>query len=410
MIDRVQAEQIAAAWARRDSLRLGHECRPAVTEFDLGYVITSTVSTLGRALPGDLPTTVVDKQTGEVTTWPHVAPDVVARLYRRSRPSGPPVPRAVDPAGQLLRDIRRLPNPTTAARLTINGRIFTARGAKGDVQVNHHPLVRAYLDGLPAGHLVRGGDRHAELVVVSDVLYRHDHRRAAEGIAPMSLGDAKDLLVSARVEVSRVREPGDPHGGPADLPCDSCLDMLVYFHALPPSERNHTVPWFPEPAADPEPDRFRPEVAQALVAAGWRPRFDDEAVARSAIRDVSAVHGRTHQHPSFPAATSTLTAFPRLAAKRRGPGKEVWISRFDIQPRQVANTADTLADFAAVIGARLFPIGTEHQHSIIAVDEHGRIFALDQAGEWFLGADIDAALSTLLLGRAPARVRDDGTW
>jgi hypothetical protein len=62
------------------------------------------------------------------------------------------------------------------------------------------------------------------------------------------------------------------------------------------------------------------------------------------------------------------------------------------------------------LGAPLFPLGTERGDSIIAVDEHGRIFALDQAGEWFLGPDIDAALTTLLLGRAPARVRDDGTW
>ncbi|WP_233513817.1 SUKH-3 domain-containing protein [Micromonospora craterilacus] len=410
MIDRDQAEQIAAVWARRDSLRLGHECRPTVAEFDLGYVITSTASTQVRALPGDLPTSVVDKQTGEVTTWPRVPPEVVERLYRRSRPTGPPVARTVDPAGQLLREISRLPTPTTTAHLTLDGRIFTAHGAKGDVQLNHHPLVRAYLDELPTGQLVRGGERHAELVVVSDVLHEHDHRRAAEGIAPMSMGDAKDLLESARIEAFRVREPGDPHGGPTDRPCDSCLHLLVDFNVLPCSERADPVAWLPEPAPDPSPGRFPPEVAHALVAAGWRPHFADEVMARSAIHDVGAVRGRTHEHPTFPAVTATLTAFPSLVGRRQGPGQQVWISRFDIRPRQVAHTADSLADFAAVIGARLFPIGTEDQHSIIAVDEHGRIFALDQAGEWFLGADIDAALTTLLLGRAPARVRDDGTW
>ncbi|MET8348926.1 SUKH-3 domain-containing protein [Micromonospora sp. NPDC005206] len=88
----------------------------------------------------------------------------------------------------------------------------------------------------------------------------------------------------------------------------------------------------------------------------------------------------------------------------------MWISRFDIRPHTIAHTADTLADFGAVLGVRLFPIGTEQQDSILVVDEHGRVFALDQAGEWFLGDTIDAALTTLLLGRAPARVRDDGTW
>ncbi len=410
MIDREQAEQLATVWARRDSLRLGHECRPVVTEFDLGYVITSTVSTQVRTLPGDLPTTVVDKETGEVSTWPRVPPDVVEQLFRRSRPTGPPVPRTVDPASQLLREIRRLPTPTTAAHLTIEGRIFTAHGVKGDVELHHHPLVRAYLDELPDGHLVRGGDRHAELVVVSDVLYEYDQRRAAEGIAPMDTGDAAALLTGARLDTYLVREAGDPAGGHAERSCDSCINFLVHFNLLPWSNRGWTAPWHPEPAADPEPGRFPPEVAQALVAAGWRPHFGDEVVAMSAIRDVGAVRGSSHEHSVFPSVAATLTAFPSLVGARLGPGEQVWISRFDIRPRQVAHTADTLADFAAVIGVRLFPIGTENQHSIIVVDEQGRIFALDQAGEWFLGADIDGALTTLLLGRAPARVRDDGTW
>ncbi|WP_341719127.1 SUKH-3 domain-containing protein [Micromonospora sp. FIMYZ51] len=381
-----------------------------MTEFDLGYVITSTVSTQARALPGDLPTTVVDKETGEVSTWPRVPPDVVEQLFRRSRPTGPPVPRTVDPASQLLREIRRAATPTTAAHLTIEGRIFTAHGVKGDVELNHHPLVRAYLDELPPGHLVRGGDRHAEFVVVSDVLHQYDQRRAAEGIAPMDAGDAAALLGEARFDCYLVREAGDPAGGRAERPCDSCINFLVHFNVLPWSDRGWTAPWYPEPAADPEPGRFSSEVTNALVAAGWRPHFGDQVMAAAGVRDVVAVTGRSHSHQAFPAALRTLTAFPSLVGARLGPGEQVWISRFDIRPHTIAHTADTLADFAAVLGVRLFPIGTEHQHSIIAVDEQGRIFALDQAGEWFLGADIDEALTTLLLGRAPARVRDDGTW
>ena len=128
------------------------------------------------------------------------------------------------------------------------------------------------------------------------------------------------------------------------------------------------------------------------------------------IARVSAVPGRFHRHAVLPAAERTLTAFPGLVCSRRGPGEQVRIQRFEVSPLAVAHTADTLAGFGAVLGARLFPLGTEAGDSVLAVDEHGRIFALAQAGEWFLGADIDTALTGLLLGRAPARVGPDGTW
>lgn len=149
MIDRQQAEQLAATWARRDSQRLGHECTAMVDEFDLGWVITSVVPTEVRTVPGDLPTTVIDKQTGTVTTWPRVPSTVVAELYRRSQPVGPTAPRTLDPSSLLLREIHRGATPNTAAHLTIDGRIWTAQGTKADVPLNHHPLVRDYLDQLP---------------------------------------------------------------------------------------------------------------------------------------------------------------------------------------------------------------------------------------------------------------------
>ncbi|PZF93580.1 hypothetical protein C1I99_20405 [Micromonospora deserti] len=410
MIDRQQAEQLAAVWARRDSQRLGYECHPTVDEFDLGYVITSTVSTAARTAPGDLPTTVVDKQTGEVTTWPRVPVDVVERMYRRSRPQEPSAPRTVDPASQLLREIRRLPTPNTAAHLTVQGRLFRAQGAKGDVRLNHHPLVRAYLDELPPGHLVRGAERHAELIVVSDVLHEYDHRRAAEGIEPMGLADAETLLANTRFDVLRVREAGDPHGGRAERGCDSCVNFLVHFNVLSWAESAFTSERRAEPQVAHHPGRFPPEVADALMDAGWEDSEFNPALAAGAIRETCQIAGRQHRHEPFPAAERALTAFPAVLSGRRGPGEAVWISEFTTNPLRSAHSADTLADFTAVLGVRLFPIGSEHGDSIFAVDERGRVFALDQAGEWFLGDDIDAALTTLLLGRAPARVRDDGTW
>jgi hypothetical protein len=410
VIDRQQAEQLAAAWARRDSERLGYECTPTIHEFDLGYVISSTVSLEVQTLPGDLPTTVIDKETGKVTTWPRVPPEVVQELYRRDRPGTPAAPRTVDAASQVLREIRRLPTPGTAAHLSLNGQLFQAEGAKGDIELQHHPLVRRYLDELPPGHLVRGGDRHAEMVVVSDVLHEHDHRRSAEGIAPMSAGDAKALLEAARFEVFRVRESGDPAGGRADRPCDSCLNFLVHFNVLSWAELAFTTEWRPDPRSPHHPGPFPTEVGHALMDAGWEDSEFNPALAAGAIAETCQVAGRRHRHEPFPAAVRALTDFPAILSRRRGPGEQVWISRFTTNPLRGAHSADTLADFGAVLGVRLFPMGSEHGDSILAVDERGRMFALDQAGEWFLGDTIDAALTTLLLGRAPARVRADGTW
>ncbi|WBB77359.1 SUKH-3 domain-containing protein [Micromonospora sp. WMMD882] len=409
MIDRQQAEQLASVWARRDSQRLGHECVPVVEEFDVGYVISSTVAGGVPTVPGDLPTTVVDRETGEVSHWPRLPAEIVAQTYRQRRPSQR-APRTVDPAAQLLREIHRLPTPGTAAHLTVDGRTYVAQGAKGDVEVNHHPMIQGYLSSVPTGHLVRGGDRHAELVVVSDVLHEYDHQRALAGQPPLDFEEYLALLETARLEIFRVREPGDPAGGPADRPCDSCLTALVHLRLRPWADLAYVEPWRPDPQPLPDPNRFPAEVAHSLAAAGWRPEFGDELLAEAAIDETCEAVVGSAQLPRFPAALQALTAFPSLSSGRRGPGEAVWISRFQVDPLPVAHSVASLVDFGRVLGVRLFPIGTERQDSILAVDERGRIFALDQAGEWFLGPDVDAALTTLLLGRAPARVHDDGTW
>ncbi|MGW0432940.1 SUKH-3 domain-containing protein [Micromonospora sp. NPDC003197] len=300
--------------------------------------------------------------------------------------------------------------PGTIAYLTVQHELHIAHSVKGDPKFRHHPLVRKHLANQPTGHLVRGGERHAELVVLSDVLHEYDRRQAANERPALAIEAAQELLGTAQLDVIRTREPGDPFGGIVERPCASCLTALIHFGVLPWSELAFTEQWRPAPQPVPDPHRFPAQVADALVDAGWRPSRTDSATASDIIDRVCAVAGRHHRHEVFPAAERTLRSFPGLICGRRGPGEQVWISRFEIDPVAVAHTADTLAAFAAIIGVRLFPIGTEGGESILAVDEYGRIFALDQAGEWFLGANIDEALTNLLVGRAPARVRDDGSW
>ncbi len=176
-------------------------------------------------------------------------------------------------------------------------------------------------------------------------------------------------------------------------------DVLVY---LDPSVNGRLLA-FARPLAE--------ALGGALVAlvASSEPSGAD-ALAAADVAQTTAVPGLTARHQPSPAAERVLTAYRGLVTKRSGPGEAVWIRRFTIRAFRAAHTADPLADLGRLIGTTLFPIGTENDDAILAVDPGGRAFALDQAGEWFIASDIDAALTNLLLGRAAARIRDDGTW
>ncbi|HYN97465.1 MAG TPA: SUKH-3 domain-containing protein [Pilimelia sp.] len=411
MIERGEAEAVAAQWARRESLRRGYECTPMLAEFDLGYVVWTKEPSSVLPMPGDGTVTVIDKETGTLSTWPGIPPVAVAARYRQSRPAIVGGVRTADPAAELRRTARRRPTPAAAARVTLRHIEYVAGGAKGDQRLRHHPLVRDYLDDLPPGHLARGGDRHAELIVLSDTLHAHDADRRAGGAAPVTHEEARKLLGGARLDVRHVREPGDPAGGQPARPCESCVTALVYFGLLPWSDLAYAEQWLPRPKPSPQPGRFPDEVAAVLADGGWAPTDADDALADAEISRVTAVPGQEHVHVVFPAARRALTDFPGLVCGRRGPGRVHRTRVFEINPSAAAYTADVLAEFGTVLGARLFPLGAEGRgDAVLAIDELGRVFALDQAGEWFLGATIDEALTTLVIGGPAPRVRDDGTW
>jgi hypothetical protein len=104
--------------------------------------------------------------------------------------------------------------------------------------------------------------------------------------------------------------------------------------------------------------------------------------------------------------------FPGISCGLRGPGVRRWVRWLNLEPVAAAHSADVLGELAEVIGVPLFPIGVEAKgDALVAIDERGRVFALDQGGEWFLGETLDEAVLSLLTGDGPAeRLRDDGTW
>ncbi|GID98458.1 SUKH-3 domain-containing protein [Amorphoplanes digitatis] len=410
MITLEDAEEIAADWARGESERRGYECTPVVSEFDLGFVVWTRQPSTVLPIPGDGARTVIDRATGALSTYPGVPANVIAELYRTHRAAVAARRRTVDPEVELRRNARRRPAPTTAAHLTADGHLFIARGAKGDQEIDHHPLVAARLAALDPAETVRGTERHAELIVLSDALYEADRRRAE----PMTLDEARTWLRTGEFEAFLVRDQGDPLGGTAARPCESCITILVDFALLPWSQLAFVEPFRPYSENIAQPGRFPDHVAGALADAGWRPmqQVVAEVLADGLIDDVVSVPGRRFRHRAFPAAREAIMAFPGIFCGLRGPGVRRWVRWLNLEPAAAAHSADVLGEFAEVIGASLFPLGVEAKgDAIVAIDERGRVFALDQGGEWFLGETLDQAVLSLLTGDGPAeRVRDDGTW
>ncbi|KWX05144.1 hypothetical protein TH66_04310 [Carbonactinospora thermoautotrophica] len=121
--------------------------------------------------------------------------------------------------------------------MTIGGRLLRVRSKKGDGELNHHPLVREFLEALPVEYRERGYDRCAEAAALSDALHEEDARRRAAGLPPITLEEARTAFFrGANVVTYRVREPGDPVGGQDGPPCLSCLLLLRYFGFQLPQE------------------------------------------------------------------------------------------------------------------------------------------------------------------------------
>ncbi len=158
--------------------------------------------------------------------------------------------------------------------------------------------------------------------------------------------------------------------------------------------------------------QLTPEVEEVLRSSGWRPGRKRTRSAEKTVEEICAAEGTDGaRHEPLPAALAVLEKFGGLLVRQDGAGTALRRRPFAIDPTMAAATAGTLADFGRVLGARLFPLGTEgDDEALLAVDENGRIFALDPAGEWFLGETIEDAFTTLVTGAAPPRVRDDGSW
>lgn len=155
-----------------------------------------------------------------------------------------------------------------------------------------------------------------------------------------------------------------------------------------------------------------PEALADLRAAGWEPGRTVEEPTAEAIHITCSHTGRDGQrHEPFPAAVAALTEFGGLAAGTDRPGREVAPQPFVIDPTLAAATTETLANLGELLGTRLFPLGLHGElEAVLAIDEHGRVFAIDDTGDYFIAPTIHTALDALLTGAAPHRLHNNGTW
>ncbi|MGW0766526.1 SUKH-3 domain-containing protein [Streptomyces sp. NPDC002676] len=152
--------------------------------------------------------------------------------------------------------------------------------------------------------------------------------------------------------------------------------------------------------------RFPVLVDGALRAAGWQPgRWDikQAEVWADALRAHTSPAG--HTHTVFPAAVEAWAEFGGLRVTPTGPGRQVAPAPLDLDPLHGLHLARTLGDLGRALGTELCPLGQETDTgSLLAIDTEGRVYALDHTGDWYVGADIDQALATLVGGIAPARL------
>ncbi|MGW7690555.1 SUKH-3 domain-containing protein [Streptomyces asiaticus] len=145
---------------------------------------------------------------------------------------------------------------------------------------------------------------------------------------------------------------------------------------------------------------------EALVAAGWQPGRDAGNRALLGILETSstvALDGVTAWQ-TFPAVEQAVREFYGLTVAPAGPGVDVAATGCVVDPSLGRHALRTFAAFEEGLGHRLFPFGRTDADALLAVDDEGRLFAVDHSGWWLLGESAAEGLVSLAEGRAPRRV------
>lgn len=156
------------------------------------------------------------------------------------------------------------------------------------------------------------------------------------------------------------------------------------------------------------PARFPDAVESALRRAGWQPGRWNIMIAESWADQVRAYTSPGgHRHSLFPAAVEAWAEFGGLTVAAHGAGRQIAKTSFTIDPMLGLHLARTFSDLGDALGAQVCPLGEEADgQGVLAVDSEGRVYSVDHTGDWFLGGDVDHALTALITGLQPVRLSE----
>lgn len=395
------ALRLAERFAVEATLREGRPHRGLVEEFEHGWCVWTVPPETDTQPPplGSGATVVLDRHSGLLAYHPAWSTEQVMARYRpgsATHLAAPPRPSRAEAA--LVQ-----PGPARIAMaLTRQNVAVRAESVRAGAEPVHHRLVADWLAAQPAGRLVRGAARHAELVLLSRLFT--DWERAGAGDPAGMWAALAEGRPSSYPTMSDL-----PLGLGPDLPC--CPSCHLAWQAL--GGDLLAVGWteLREPVADgaaPDPGRFPARVAAVLTEGGWTGGGLDPAQVDRLLAEARDVHGAWHDDAAAAAARDVFTRYPQLSTLATTEGVDCLAQPFALALPGEFCPVPELAAFEQRLGVPVCPIGVETAFNILVVDARGRFFVLDQGGDWYLGEHVDEALVNLATGRAPGRLRDDG--